>query len=433
MNRSKRARFGGVLGKWLLLIAFLGLLAGFFLWKEGYGKVGHTEPMPESTVGFIAFVRDSNGQTDLFLADANGKDVRQRTDDGAAKRTPAWSPDGKHLCFSGEPLRPGPDGRTFQLYALGEGDPQPLTYGSVSKTSPQWSPDGKLIGFLSGGAIKVIQPNGNGLKQIYPAPHAGSGAEQGNEEEHGDEPEQEGRRPPINVFRWSPVGVSVAAVQVFEGDYAFTTGRQQWWQQESRPTGGHEDAQAVVEPEALVLLPRYDSGKVERRPGAAAEKVSFGWYPDGNRVAVAMSTRQGRHGIAAYRIDDEIAEPEILFASEGHTVAAENPVVSPDGKKVAFELWRMSSPEDRRLLGIVVIATDGPGMRIPSVAEIGKITVAIKDGTKPQWSPDGSKLLFTRMGKNGRDIWVAGADGSNQTNVTNGTGDNFDAVWSPAK
>src|SRR5687767_15995622 len=46
------------------------------IWKEGYGTVGHRKPMPDSTVGFIAFVRDVNGQTDLFLANASGKDVR---------------------------------------------------------------------------------------------------------------------------------------------------------------------------------------------------------------------------------------------------------------------------------------------------------------------------------------------------------------------
>src|SRR5688500_9809967 len=144
MHRSKLARFGGALGKWLLLLVFLGLLAGFFLYKEGYGTVGHTKPMPLSTAGFVAFVRDVNGQTDIFLANGSGSDIRQRTDDGAAKRTPVFSPDGKHLCFSSEPKNPGPDGRTFQLFVMGEGDPQPVTYGSVSKTWPQWSPDGKL-------------------------------------------------------------------------------------------------------------------------------------------------------------------------------------------------------------------------------------------------------------------------------------------------
>src|SRR5216117_2219310 len=130
MSKIRHNRTGGVLGKYLLLIGFICLLIGYFLWKEGYGKIGSVVPMPKSTAGFLAFIRDVNGETNLFLTDSAGKDIPQRTNDGAAKRAPAWSPDGKQLCYSGEPKNPGPEGRTFQLMLIGEGDPKPLTYGS---------------------------------------------------------------------------------------------------------------------------------------------------------------------------------------------------------------------------------------------------------------------------------------------------------------
>ena len=434
MPTQNRSRRGGALGKYLLLIVFVLLLAGYFIWKEGYGKIGAVDPIPRATAGYLAFIRDENGAANLLIANGVEKDPHPLTNDGAAKRTPAWSPDGKQICFSGEPGKPGPDGRTFQLFVLGEGNPKALTYGSVSKNAPQWSPDGKLIGFLSGGAIKVVQPNGEGLRQIYPAPHAGSGTEEGEHEEHEDGQETAGKRPPINTFRWSPAGLAIAAVQVFEGEYATTVGEQLWWVKNNNSANAAQGAQpAVMEPEALVLLPRYDSHKVERRPGTAAEKVSFGWYPDGIHLAVAISTREGRHGIAVYRLDDAVTPPGILFASDKFTVAAEYPAVSPDGKKVAFELWRMSSPEDRQLMGIAVLPTDGPGLRVTGKAEISKAPLVIKEGSRPQWSPDGSKLSFSRIGKSGRDIWISGADGSRQVNLTNGVGDNFDAAWSPAK
>ena len=424
---------GGTLGKYVLLIAFVGLLFGYFAWKEGYGKIGAVEPIPESTAGLVAFVRDVNGSSDIFTSDGTSQNTKQRTNDGAPKRSPTWSRDGKQICFSGEPKNPGPDGRAFQLYVLGQDNPRIMTYGSLSKSRPQWSPDGKLIGFLAGGAIKVIQPNGGGLKQIYPPPHAGSGTEEGHED-HEESEESAGKRPPIDMFRWSPVGQAVAGVQIFEGEHAATVGQQQWWETDgSQPNNSDAPQGSVMEPEALVILPKYDSGKVDRRPGAAAEKVSFGWYPDGSKLAVALSTRQGRHGIVAYRLDDTVAPPDMLFASAGFTVAPENPSVSPDGKSIAFELWRMSSAEDRRLLGIAVIPTEGQGISVASQSEISKVAVIVKDGSRPLWSPDGTRLLFSRIGKSGRDIWVSKADGSEQTNITNGQGDNFDAVWSPAR
>src|SRR5437016_3604137 len=112
-------RFGGILGKYLVLLLAIAALIGYFVWKESYGKIGGIQPWPSSTVDHVAYLRDVNGQTNLFISDAEGKDVRQRTNDGTAKRTPAWAPDGKQLCYSAEPKNPGPEGRAFQLFLIG--------------------------------------------------------------------------------------------------------------------------------------------------------------------------------------------------------------------------------------------------------------------------------------------------------------------------
>ena len=47
----------------------------------------------------------------------------------------------------------------------------------------------------------------------------------------------------------------------------------------------------------------------------------------------------------------------------------------------------------------------------------------------PAWSPDGSKIAFTRS-KEGRQVWVMDADGGNQTRLTH-AGQNFHPSWSP--
>lgn len=48
------------------------------------------------------------------------------------------------------------------------------------------------------------------------------------------------------------------------------------------------------------------------------------------------------------------------------------------------------------------------------------------------WSPDGSKIAFTssRSG-NQDDIYVTGSDGSNQTSLTDGLGEYYSPLWSP--
>ena len=52
---------------------------------------------------------------------------------------------------------------------------------------------------------------------------------------------------------------------------------------------------------------------------------------------------------------------------------------------------------------------------------------------QPVWSPDGSKIAYVAQGSevNGLDIWVMDADGGNQKNITQTSGDEFDPEWSP--
>jgi Tol biopolymer transport system component len=59
---------------------------------------------------------------------------------------------------------------------------------------------------------------------------------------------------------------------------------------------------------------------------------------------------------------------------------------------------------------------------------------------EPHWSPDGTKILFTRQKDGSQEIWVMNADGTNQTKLTNDgdgllctTGKTWDenASWSP--
>src|SRR6476620_12784858 len=48
------------------------------------------------------------------------------------------------------------------------------------------------------------------------------------------------------------------------------------------------------------------------------------------------------------------------------------------------------------------------------------------------WSPDGTKIAFTRSNGGLGDIYVMNADGSDQTNITNDPDtDDFAPAWSP--
>lgn len=64
----------------------------------------------------------------------------------------------------------------------------------------------------------------------------------------------------------------------------------------------------------------------------------------------------------------------------------------------------------------------------------GGMPEQLTEGTSPQWSPDGKKLLYIKgdPASNKARIWVCDADGSNQTQLSVGSGDfnDIDASWS---
>jgi hypothetical protein len=92
----------------------------------------------------------ASGQSDLFLLDPMSGDVRALTNDFYTDSDPAWSPDGSKIVFSSDRTRFGRDGH-LNLFLL---DTQTLgirylTCGPWKDQSPAWSPDGTRIAFAS--------------------------------------------------------------------------------------------------------------------------------------------------------------------------------------------------------------------------------------------------------------------------------------------
>lgn len=112
----------------------------------------------------IVFSGLANGVTDLYMIDADGRNLRQLTDDPYGDLQPAWSPDGRSIAFASE-RGPQSDLTTLKfgewqisVLDLETNEVRVLPQQDGKNLNPQWSPDGKAVAFLS---------DRTGIAQLY--------------------------------------------------------------------------------------------------------------------------------------------------------------------------------------------------------------------------------------------------------------------------
>jgi len=81
-----------------------------------------------------------------FLKDKQGKHLKQMCRTNESESGPAWSPDGRWLCFA---TRSKGRRMLVKVAAAGGNMIKISTPGAINPTDPAWSPDGKLIAFTS--------------------------------------------------------------------------------------------------------------------------------------------------------------------------------------------------------------------------------------------------------------------------------------------
>ncbi|MEO2003711.1 MAG: S8 family serine peptidase [Candidatus Poribacteria bacterium] len=91
----------------------------------------------------IVFAASVGGNWDLYLAGADGGDVRRLTDAPSQERFPAWSPDGRMIAFMTN--RDGNE--EVYVLTLRDGSVTNVSNNPALDRAPDWSPDGQFILF----------------------------------------------------------------------------------------------------------------------------------------------------------------------------------------------------------------------------------------------------------------------------------------------
>lgn len=118
---------------------------------------------------FFAFTSTRDGNQELYVAKADGSDVRRLTSDPAIDAHPAWSPDGSAIAFATnrwgdlEIALIAPDGTNLRR----------LTDSSGLDDYPAWSPDGTRLAFVSNrtGNLEVFVVDARGGEPVNVTQH----------------------------------------------------------------------------------------------------------------------------------------------------------------------------------------------------------------------------------------------------------------------
>lgn len=276
-----------------------GLAISFFdrIWITGADGRGGRQLRPQSHAverdpawspdgRSLAFAADSGQGFDLFVADADGRNVRQLTDGRSHDRWPSWTRDGR-IVFS----RRASVFDSWQLHVVaasgGEAAVLFADAGSDSEREPRVSPDGARVAYISD------REGTDGDVDLWVA-------------ELPDDESSRARRTRLTRVRgtegfpsWSPDGARIAY-------YAQREGTGSIWVSEVARERGDEP-----KPASMPTL-------VSRRGGAPA------WSPDGARIAIAeLPPAEPSYNGNPLRSDDA---PPPAFATQ------------------AFRLWMVDAP-----------------------------------------------------------------------------------------
>ena len=230
----------------------------------------------------IAFDSDRDGNSEVYVMNADGSGVTRLTYNDAFDVFPAWSPDGRRIAFDSD--RDG----NLEIYVMnadGTGVTR-LTYNNAGDGFPDWSPDGRRIAFGTGRdgnpAIYVMDASGvtrltqNDALDVAPA--------------------------------WSPDGRRIAFASERDGNLE-------------------------------IYVMNADGSGVIRLTYNGARDLAPDWSPDGRRIAF-HSNREGNWEIYAMNADGS------GLTRLTYNVARDfSPAWSPDGRRIAFDSDRDGNQE----------------------------------------------------------------------------------------
>ena len=275
---------------------------------------------------YISFNSDRAGQTDIYIIDTNGKNLRNLTNHPASSCCAAWAPDGRSFAFASNR-----DGNSeIYIKTFNVAQVRRLTnHPEGNAGDPAWSPDGNWIAFVSTRTgerhIYKIDINGKNLQKLT------------NQGKFNHSP------------AWSPDGQSIAFHSI--GNEGF----------------------GIYVMDADGKNPRQ---LIDQRHGDGFP-LHPAWSPDGKQIACTVSNRDGS-GIYIMDTDGQNLRRVSPLGTWSH-----NPAWSLDGKWIAYDgfVGEIPNPQNpNHVRHIFIVSVEG--------SEPRQITQHPGQHSSPEWVPE---------------------------------------------
>ena len=151
------------------------------------------------------------------------------------------------------------------------------------------------------------------------------------------------------------------------------------------------------------------------------------WSPDGSKIVFwryELLIASGGHRFDLFVVNaDGTGERRLLANPAPNTCTRTSPDWSPDGTRVLFAYGCGAES------GFYVVNADGTGAKKLTATTGSPTTGQAHD---PTWSPDGRRIAFSRAKDGFYDLFVMNADGTDPVNITNTPEvDEEDPTWQP--
>lgn len=400
------------------ILAILILVLGFQWWTKNardpnFGSF--------DSAGYIAAIRSNGDASQIVLISPDGK-VTDSPDyiPGSADETPVWTPDGQRVYFLSDRdqrqnhifrWNPSPRFSGVQRMTLDSRSKSGLTFTVPGAGSPEL--DGL---YISGGTVVEFEPDKDkSIRQVLP-PTKLQAKGKGDEGAGGQFDQLYAKfGSSFKVAKWGPNRSWIACVM-------------------RQAEGGEmliiQDMKADTPPEPIPFQGDRVDIDVSNEGRLVATFLNCRFFepmapPDA--VQGNVLKRPFLHGTLL--IDVELGGKSVMKPIVTHSndnIAFMAPLISPDGKSVAFLAGPSSGSLGVQVKAVYVTPLEEAG---------GKNAVAAIKSEKvrdAQWTTDGSKLLLTLLEDGGQAIYSVNKDGSEMKNLTKGIGSFRSPRMSPA-